>query len=73
MRATTSTPPPGANGISIRIGRLGNFDWANAAEAALPNIRAARTAVRTGLNLGIGGLPVSARETKVYRFLAGLE
>jgi hypothetical protein len=52
---------------------LGNFDWANAAGVAIPNIQAESIAAKNGLSLGIGILPVSARETKVYRFLAGLE
>jgi hypothetical protein len=30
MRATTSTPPPGAKGTSSRIGRVGNFACAEA-------------------------------------------
>src|SRR5690349_23439968 len=34
IRATTSTPPPGANGTSRRIGRVGYCDWACADQVA---------------------------------------
>src|SRR5712671_8215348 len=36
MRATTSTPPPGAKGTSNRIGRLGYLAWENASGAKAP-------------------------------------
>src|SRR5262249_17327332 len=36
MRATTSTPPPGANGTSRRIGRVGYCAWACACGATVP-------------------------------------
>src|SRR5690349_14885159 len=45
MRATTSTPPPGANGTSRRIGRVGYGDWARADQVAMHAANAA-TSIR---------------------------
>src|SRR5712691_2520325 len=57
MRATTSTPPPGANGIRSRIGRLGYLACAAASSAPTARSRAQRSAHTMVLIGGNGLLP----------------
>src|ERR1041385_3301069 len=55
-RATTSTPPPGANGTRRRIGRLGSLAWARAATS--PNAPAAMSTPISGFTARISFLPM---------------
>jgi hypothetical protein len=55
MRATMSFGPPAENPTTKRIGRLGNFSWANAgptAQAKASNNKARLRATRITLSMG---------------------